>query len=100
MSLWIGVELRFFTTLREAQVLIENWRRRSAIFRWIVPRVAAGFRHASHLTVVASALLLVSTGYLFGECAFSSTVYVSPARTMLLTLSVPSLRIHPHCDSL
>ena len=49
-------------------------------------RVAAGFRHASHLTLLSGALLLISTGYLLGEWFFSSSIYIPPQRTAMLTV--------------
>ena len=57
---------------------------RTAIANWIVPHVATMFRHASHLTVLSGALLLVATGYLFGSWLFASAVYMPPARTLTL----------------
>lgn len=84
---WIGFV--FFVNFIQLPVLEEaDAASRSTISRWVVPRVASGFRHASHLTVLAGALLLVSTGYLSGEWAFSSAVYISPIRTMMLTAGV------------
>ena len=63
---WIG--LIFFVNFIQLQVLGEaDAASRSTISRWIVPRVASAFRHASHLTVLSGALLLISTGYLWGD---------------------------------
>ena len=84
---WIGFV--FFVNFIQLRVLEEaDAASRSTISRLIVPRVAAGFRHASCLTVLAGALLLVSTGYLSGEWAFPSAVYISPMRTMMLAAGV------------
>jgi uncharacterized membrane protein len=80
---WIGFV--FFVNFIQLPVLEEaDDASRSTISRWIVPRVATGFRHASHLTVLAGALLLVSTGYLLGKSAFSPTLYMLPPRTLML----------------
>lgn len=80
---WIG--LVFFVNFVQLKALEEaDEASRSAISKWIVPRVAAGFRHASHLTVLSGALLLVSTGYLLGDWVFSSIVYMPPLRTVML----------------
>lgn len=52
---WIG--LVFFVSFIQLQVLEEaDAASRSTISRWIVPRVAAAFRHESHLTVLSGAL--------------------------------------------
>jgi uncharacterized membrane protein len=80
---WIGFV--FFVNFVQMPVLQEaDEASSSAILRWIVPRVAAGFRFASHLTVLSGALLLVSTGYLLGECVFSSQVSLAPPRSFML----------------
>ena len=81
---WIG--LIFFVNFVQLTALEEaDEAARSAIANWIVPRVAAGFRHASHLTLLSGALLLISTGYLLGEWFFSSSIYIPPQRTAMLT---------------
>ena len=81
---WIG--LIFFVNFVQLPAFEEaDEVARSAIANWIVPRVAAGFRHASHLTLLSGALLLISTGYLLGEWFFSSSIYIPPQRTATLT---------------
>ena len=57
---------------------------RSAISKWIVPHVAAGLRHASHLTVLSGSLLLILAGYLFGEWVYSSAAYMPLPRVLML----------------
>lgn len=80
---WIG--LVFFVNFVQLGALQEaDEASRRVISRWIVPRVAAGFRHASHLTVVSGALLLVSTGYFLGEWVFSSVVCPQPLHAFVL----------------
>ncbi len=81
--LWVG--LIFFVNFVQLRALQEaDEPSRKSIATWIVPRVATVFRHASHLTVLSGALLLVATGYLLGSWVFASAVYVPLARTLLL----------------
>ena len=55
---WVG--LIFFVNFIQFKALEEaDEASRGAIARGIVPRVAGAFRHASHLTVLTGALLLV-----------------------------------------
>jgi uncharacterized membrane protein len=80
---WVG--LIFFVNFIQLKALEEaDDVSRGAISRWIVPRVAMAFRHASHLTVLSGALLLVATGYVLGELPFSSTSTLPLARTAML----------------
>jgi len=80
---WVG--LIFFVNFIQFKALEEaDDASRGAIARGIVPRVAAAFRHASHLTVLSGALLLVATGYLLGGLALSSPIYLPLARTLML----------------
>lgn len=80
---WVG--LIFFVNFIQLSVLQEaDEPSRNTISKWIVPRVAAAFRHASHLTLLSGVLLLVSTGYLLGDWVFSSAVYVPLARNLTL----------------
>jgi uncharacterized membrane protein len=80
---WVG--LIFFVNFIQLRALQEaELPSRSAIAKWIVPHVATMFRHASHLTVLSGALLLVSTGYLLGSWVFASAVYMPLARTLTL----------------
>ena len=84
---WVG--LIFFVNFIQRRALQEaDVPARSAIAKWIVPHVATMFRHASHLTVLSGALLLVATGYLLGSWIFASAVYMPPARILLLTTGV------------
>jgi uncharacterized membrane protein len=46
--------------------------------------VAVAFRHASHLSVLSGALLLVATGYLLGGLALSSPSGLPLARALML----------------
>lgn len=76
---WVG--LIFFVNFIQLSVLQEaDDPSRSAISKWIVPRVATVFVHASHLTVLSGVLLLFTTGYLLGDWAFSSAADVIPPK--------------------
>ena len=57
---------------------------RSAISKWIVPNVAAGFRHASHLTVLSGGMLLVVTGYVLADWVYSTAAYIPLPRILTL----------------
>lgn len=82
---WIG--LIFYVNFIQIAVIDDSDEAtRRAISQSIVPRVAAAMSHASHLTVLSGALLLVATGYLFGEWLYSSAVFMPSSRSaMLLT---------------
>ena len=54
------------------------------LLKLVVPRVAATFRMASHITLMTGGLLLVTTGYLFDRWVFQSAVYVPPMKALLL----------------
>lgn len=83
--IWVG--LIFFVNFIQLRAMQEaDDASRSAISKWIVPRVAATLRHTSHLTVLSGVLLLVATGYLFGGWVFSSAVYMPEPRAVMLTL--------------
>jgi len=82
---WVG--LIFFVNFIQLRALQEaDVPSRSAIAKWIVPHVATMFRHASHLTVLSGALLLVATGYLLGSWVFASAVYMPLPRILLLAI--------------
>ena len=80
---WVG--LTFFVNFIQFKALEEaDEASRGAIAKGIVPRVAVAFRHASHLTVLTGALLLVAAGYLLGGLALSSANHLPLARTLML----------------
>jgi uncharacterized membrane protein len=82
---WVG--LIFFVNFIQLSALQEaDEPSRSAISKWIVPRVATIFVHASHLVVLSGVLLLISTGYLLGDWVFSSAVSLPPPRTLMLAV--------------
>jgi uncharacterized membrane protein len=80
---WIG--LIFYVNFIQFAALDEaDEATRRAISQSIVPRVAAAMSHASHLTVLSGAILLIATGYVLGEWIYSSAVFMPSARTALL----------------
>jgi uncharacterized membrane protein len=80
---WIG--LVFFVNFVQLKALEEaDEASRNAISKWIVPRVAAGFRHASHLTVISGGMLLILTGYPLVEWVNSSAAYLPLPRILML----------------
>lgn len=82
---WVGlIWFVNFVQLGALQQADEPGRR--TLMTSVVPRVAAAFRHASHLTLLTGLLLLVTTGYIFNDLVFSTPVYVAPARAVLLWL--------------
>jgi uncharacterized membrane protein len=82
---WVG--LIVFVNFIQLRALQEaDDASRSAISKWIVPRVAMVLRHTSHLTVLSGVLLLVATGYLFSGWVFSSAVYMPEPRAFMLAL--------------
>lgn len=81
--IWIGM-IWFVNFIQLVALGSAEPPERAAIMKHIVPRVAFTFRHASHLTVLSGALLLVTSGYLLDRLAFSATVYVPPMRTLLM----------------
>jgi uncharacterized membrane protein len=84
---WVG--LIFFVNFVQIGALAEaDEAGRGAIQRWIVPRAAQGYRHASHLVVLSGVLLLVASGYVLGEWVFASAVYMPSARTTTLWAGV------------
>lgn len=80
---WIG--LVFFVNFVQLNALEEaDEASRSAISKWIVPNVAAGFRHASHLTVLSGGMLLVVTGHVLGDWVYSTAAYIPLPRILML----------------
>src|SRR5262245_11204875 len=80
---WVG--LIFFVNFIQLAALDQSDEAsRRTISQSIVPPVAAAMSHASHLTVLTGAILLVATGYLFGEWLYASAVFVPSSRTAML----------------
>ncbi|MGE0626337.1 MAG: hypothetical protein AB7O43_00830 [Hyphomicrobiaceae bacterium] len=81
--IWVGM-IWFVNFIQLAAVGEADAAGRPAIMKLIVPRVAATFRHASHLTVASGIVLLITTGYLLDRAVFSAPVYIPPFRNLLL----------------
>jgi uncharacterized membrane protein len=80
---WLGL-IFFINFIQIVAIKESDQPGRAALLKSVVPRVAAGFRHASHLTLLTGVLLLVTTGYLLDRWMFTSAVYVPPLRNLLL----------------
>lgn len=81
--LWVGL-IWFVNIILFAAIDESDAAGRNALHKAIVPRVAHTFRHASHLTLVSGALLLISTGYVLDRWVFQSAVYIPTLRSLLL----------------
>jgi uncharacterized membrane protein len=81
--LWVGM-IWFVNFIQLAAVANSDDAGRSALLKHVVPHVAKTFRHASHLTLLSGAALLVSTGYLFDRWVFNSAVYIPPLKFALI----------------
>ena len=80
---WIG--LVFFVNFAQLVALQSaDEQGRDFLHKAIVPNVAWWFRHASTLTVASGAVLLVATGYVLPSLVYGTSVYVPPARAILL----------------
>jgi uncharacterized membrane protein len=85
--IWIG--LVFFVNFVQLVVLRSaDEQARGFVHEAMVPRVAWWFRHASTVVVASGALLLILAGYLLPTLAYDSSVYVPPARALLLWTGV------------
>jgi uncharacterized membrane protein len=85
--IWVG--LVFFVNFVQLIVLrAADEQARGFLHETMVPRVAWWFRHASTAAVASGALLLVLAGYLLPTLAYDSSVYVPPARSLLLWAGV------------
>lgn len=81
--LWLGF-IWFVNFVQFAAVAETSGEGRKAIMTSIVPRVASGFRHASHLTVLSGVVLLITSGYLLDRYIFTAEVFIPPLRNLLL----------------
>ncbi len=81
--LWVGM-IWFVNFIQLAAVQQADDAGRRTLMSAVVPKVAHAFRHASHLTVVSGALLLVTTGYVLGSLVYSTPVFVPTARALMM----------------
>jgi uncharacterized membrane protein len=84
---WIGM-IWFVNFIQLAAVQQADEAGRGALMRLVVPRVAETFLHASTITVVSGVLLLVTSGYLLDRWVFSTAVYVSTPKWLLVWAGV------------
>lgn len=81
--IWLGM-IWFVNFIQLVAVAETDQPGRAAIMKHIVPRVAATFRHASHLTVATGVVLLVTSGYLAGQIVYASPVLLAAPRNVLM----------------
>ena len=82
-AVWIGL-IVFVNFIQLAVLKAADAEGRERLGRLLVPSVAAWMRHASTATVLAGAVLLVSTGYLLPSLVYGSSVYIPLPRAALL----------------
>ncbi len=81
--LWVGM-IWFVNFVQLAAIAESDDAGRATLLKLVVPRVAAIFRHASHLTLASGIALLVATGYLLERWVFKSAVYIPPLKSGML----------------
>lgn len=81
--IWLGM-IWFVNFIQLVALAEADQPARAAILKHIVPRVATTFRHTSHLAVASGAILLVTSGYLFGSLSYGSPVEVATTRNVVL----------------
>lgn len=80
---WIG--LIVFVNFVQLVVLgAADEVQRSFLHKAVVPRVAWWFRHASTVAVLSGILLLILSGYLLPTVIYGASVFMPPARVLLL----------------
>jgi uncharacterized membrane protein len=82
-AVWVGL-IVFVNCVLLAALEGADEGGRAHLVRLLVPGVSAWLRHAATATVVAGALLLLTTGYLFPALVYGSGVYMPFARQALL----------------
>ena len=81
--IWVGM-IWFVNFIQLAALEEADDAGRATLMRLVVPKVAATFRHASHMTLVSGFILLVTTGYLLDRWVFASAVYIPPLKAAML----------------
>jgi len=85
--IWVGFV--FFVNFVQLVALKDaDETARGVLHSAIVPRVAQWFRHASTVTVLSGLLLLLLAGYLLPSLIYGSTVFISPAKALVLWVAV------------
>jgi uncharacterized membrane protein len=85
--LWVGFVF-FVNFVQLVALKAADETGRGVIHTAIVPRVAWWFRHASTLTVLSGAVLLVFAGYLFPALIYGTSVYIPAAKAIVLWAAV------------
>ena len=86
-AVWVGL-IVFVNFVQLEALRAADPEGREFMHKMIVPAVAFWFRHASTATVITGALLLVPIGYVLPTLAYGSSVYIPPARAVLLWSAV------------
>jgi uncharacterized membrane protein len=81
--IWVGM-IWFVNFIQLAAVQQADENARGPLMRLIVPHVTRTFLHASTVTVLSGAVLLVTTGYVLDRWVFLSVVYVSTPKALML----------------
>jgi uncharacterized membrane protein len=86
-AIWIG--LIVFVNFVQLVVLQQaDATARGVLDTSIVPAVARWFRHASTVTVLSGLLLLLFAGYLWPSLIYGTSVFVAPAKAIVLWTAV------------
>jgi uncharacterized membrane protein len=86
-AIWIG--LIVFVNFVQLVVLQQaDATTRGVLDSSIVPAVARWFRHASTVTVLSGLLLLLFAGYLVPSLIYGTSVFVAPAKAIVLWTAV------------
>jgi uncharacterized membrane protein len=83
MTIWVGM-IWFVNFIQLRAVTEADDAGRATLMQRVVPRVATTFRHASHLTLLSGALLLVTGGYTLERLLYAAEVHIPPMRAVLL----------------
>ena len=86
-AIWIGL-IVFVNFVQLVALQGADETTRGVLDRSIVPGVARWFRHASTVTVLSGLLLLLFAGYLLPSLIYGSSVFVAPAKAIVLWLAV------------
>jgi uncharacterized membrane protein len=80
---WIGL-IVFVNFVQLVALGSADEAQRAFLHKAVVPRVAWWFRHASTMAVVTGILLLILSGYLLPTVVYGASVFMPPARVLLL----------------
>lgn len=81
--LWVGM-IWFVNFIQHPAVVGADDAGRGTLFRLVVPKVAATFRHTSHLVLLSGVLLLLPTGYLLAGWVYGAPFHMPLAKVLLL----------------